>query len=107
MIYHFCPRTDWEAAEPDGVYRAAGMAAEGFIHCSTVDQVVGSAGRWAGGRGDLVLLEIAEERLAAPPVHENGFPHLYEPLPVSAVVAVHPFPVGPDGAYRLPAAVRG
>ncbi len=33
------------------------------------------------------------------------FPHVYGPLPVAAVVGVHPFPPEPDGTFRLPASL--
>jgi uncharacterized protein (DUF952 family) len=111
MIYHFCSRDDWAAAQSSGEYAADTLATEGFIHCSTVDQVLVPANALARGRTDLVLLALDESRLAEPPRYEPGdptdpasplFPHLYRPFPVTAVVAVHDFPPEPDGTFRLP-----
>jgi uncharacterized protein (DUF952 family) len=62
-----------------------------------------------------VVLELDEDRLGSPLRWEQGdppdaagslFPHLYGPIPVAAVVAVHDFPPGPDGYFSLPPSLR-
>jgi uncharacterized protein (DUF952 family) len=111
MILHFCPRAEWDAAVAVGVYRADSLASQGFIHCSTPEQVAIPATALARGRRDIVLLEIDEERLTRPAVWEQGdppdpggmlFPHVYEPIPVAAVVGVHDYPPESDGTFRPP-----
>jgi uncharacterized protein (DUF952 family) len=109
MILHFCPAAHWQAALADGQYTADSLATEGFIHCSTADLVHLPANLLMRGRTDLVLLEIDEARLSEPPRYEQGepndpalFPHVYGPIPVAAVVAVHDFPPGGDGRFTLP-----
>jgi uncharacterized protein (DUF952 family) len=111
MILHFCPRADWEAATATGTYRADTLESQGFVHCSTPSQVAVPATALARGRRDIVLLEIDESRLAEPVVWEQGdppdpggmlFPHVYGPIPVEAVVAVHDYPPEPDGSFRPP-----
>ena len=112
MILHFCPRAEWEAAVSAGSYAADTLESQGFIHCSTPEQVAVPATALARGRHDIVLLEIDEAKLGKPVVWEDGdppdpggmlFPHVYEPIPVAAVVAVHDYPPGPDGAFHRPA----
>ena len=45
MIYHFCARSEWEAAVPAGRYVADSLTAQGFIHCSPRDHLhAGPAG---------------------------------------------------------------
>ncbi len=112
-ILHFCPRDEWAAAQARGEYASDTLATEGFIHCSTLDQVLFPANALARGRTDLVLLEIEPSLLSAPPVFEPGdapesmlFPHIYGPIPVAAVVAVHDFPPGSDGTFSLPVGLR-
>lgn len=108
MIYHFCPRADWEAALRSGSYQAESLSTVGFIHCSPADQLHHSANLFGGGRDDLVVLEIAEPLLSPPAVWEDGdpphpdgrqFPHVYGPIPVAAVVSVRDFPRAADGTF--------
>jgi uncharacterized protein (DUF952 family) len=108
LIYHFCPRADWAAAEAAGSYTAESLTTQGFIHCSPADHVHISATERARGRTDLVVLEIDESRLDPPAVWEDGdpphptgkqFPHVYGPIPLDAVVEVHDYPPAPDGTF--------
>jgi len=108
MILHITHRSDWEAAQATGEYRADSLAAEGFIHCSTVGQVLGPANEFYRGQDDLVLLVIDPARLAAELVYEDSyhigtaFPHIYGPLNLDAVTSVVPFPPLADGTFELP-----
>ena len=111
MILHFCPRAEWDAARASGTYRADSLQTQGFIHCSTPEQVHIPATFLARGRTDLVLLELDEALLPVPVVWEDGdppdpggmqFPHLYAPIPVEAVKAVHPWAPDADGSFSPP-----
>lgn len=108
MILHITTRAGWEAAQESGEYRLDTLATEGFIHCSTPEQVLGPANEFYRGRPDLVLLVIDPARLAASLVYEDcyetgtAFPHIYGPLNLDAVTQVVPFPHGPDGTFELP-----
>ena|SRR5579862_7543359 len=107
-ILHICPRDLWEAAQATGEYRAASLKTEGFIHCSTPEQVVGSANRFYRGRQGLLLLMIDPARVGSEVRYETAgdglaYPHIYGPLPVAAVTETIPFPPEPDGSFRLPA----
>lgn len=109
MILHITRRLDWEGARELGEYRDDSLQSEGFIHCSTPEQVLGPANNFYRGRSDLVLLIIDPSRLAAELVYEDlyesgiNFPHVYGPLNLDAVTAVVPFPPLPDGTFELPA----
>jgi len=111
-LLHICPREDWLAARAAGVYAGDTLETEGFIHLSRRDQVLKPANLRFKGRSGLVLLEIDEERLPAPPTWEPGvpdadvlYPHVYGPIPLGAVVAVHAFPPLPDGSFEIPPGV--
>jgi uncharacterized protein (DUF952 family) len=108
VIFHFCSRADWAAATTAGSYAADSLASEGFIHCSTAEQVPRPANALARGRTDLVLLEIDDTGLPVRVEEADGerFPHVYGPIPVAAVVAVHDFPPQADGTFALPGTVR-
>lgn len=105
-LLHICSRRDWERAEQEGEYAAASLASEGFIHCSTPEQVVKTANRFYRGRQDLVLLVIDAGRLTAPIKYEAAdadlFPHIYGPINLDAVVKTQSFLPEADGAFPQP-----
>ncbi|HEY9283865.1 MAG TPA: DUF952 domain-containing protein [Pyrinomonadaceae bacterium] len=107
-IFHIAAREAWERAEAESSYRPEAFAAEGFIHCSTREQVVRVAdARFRGQRG-LVLLCIDTERVGPEIVYENLeggpelFPHIYGGLNADAVVEVLDFEPGADGYFSFP-----
>lgn len=96
-LVHLIEPAAWRAALDTG---AIAPGPDGFVHLSRPDQVHLPAGRLFPGRRDLVLLVVDESRLTAPLRAEPGhpddppgelFPHLYGPLPVTAVVATVPY----------------
>ena len=89
VIYHILPRADWKKAQKQGDYRPVSLAAEGFIHLSTRQQVPDTLARFFGGQTGLVLLCVDVARLKAGLRYDvangQGFPHLYGPLNLDAV----------------------
>jgi uncharacterized protein (DUF952 family) len=111
-LLHICPREAWFAARSAGFYAGDTLESDGFIHLSHRDQVLRPANLRFRGQSGLVLLEIAEDRLPEPPRWEPGepdadelYPHVYGPIPLAAVVAVHAFPPLPDGSFEIPPGV--
>jgi len=114
VIYHLALAADWARAVAAGEYRVStigvSLDTEGFIHASRAHQVAGVARRYYAAVSEpLVLLAIDEDRLdspvrvdAAPGVPE-GFPHVYGPIGVGAVVRVDPLARDDDGVLELPA----
>jgi len=96
-----------------GTYIPSSLRDEGFIHCSSVAQVIDTANRFYRGQDDLILLLIDESQLKAElkyeaPTMDRGesvgelFPHLYGELNVDAVVRVVELPCEVDGSFQLP-----
>jgi uncharacterized protein (DUF952 family) len=134
MILHIVRRCEWEDAVRRGNYAPASLRAEGFIHCSTVAQVIDTANRFYRGQRDLIVLCIEESRVKAELKYEaparthdvsrgaapspnlsrevtgevSGalFPHLYGSLNLAAVVRVVELPCEEDGSFRLPEELR-
>jgi uncharacterized protein (DUF952 family) len=108
IIFHITMRQAWERAKPGGSYRPEAFAAEGFIHCSTREQVVRVADARFRGQQGLVLLCIDTGKVAAEIVYENLvggrelFPHIYGALNADAVVEVLEFEPGADGRFSFP-----
>jgi len=110
VIYHLALVADWDAAREAGEYRVSTLGVtleeEGFIHTSFVDQVAATAERfYADVRDPLVLLVIDETLLCSPwridpvPGSPTGFPHVYGPIGVEAVVDVVPVRRAGDGSW--------
>jgi uncharacterized protein (DUF952 family)/GNAT superfamily N-acetyltransferase len=111
LILHITARADWEHAQTQGDYAAPSLAEEGFIHCSTQEQVAGSANRYYAGRNDVLLLLIDPARLTAPLVYEPPkradradqlFPHIYGRLNLDAVTRVIDYLPDADGRFHQP-----
>lgn len=93
-IYHITTRDQWARAQEAGQYEADTLASEGYMHCSTQDQVAGVLERYFKGQTDLVKLKILKEKVNRPLVFELAgsinevFPHIHGPLNLDAVVEV-------------------
>jgi uncharacterized protein (DUF952 family) len=104
-VYHLVTPSIWRQAG-GGPYRAASLAAEGFIHCSHADQVARSANRFYADADELLALGLDPERLGdalRQDAAHNGelFPHVYGPIPPEAVAEVRPLQRGPDGLWTF------
>ncbi|MDD7965193.1 DUF952 domain-containing protein [Actinomycetospora lemnae] len=115
MILHLCTRDELEALRRDGARRPPSLDEVGFVHCSDPGTVHLPAARLFAGRTDVVVLVVDPARLDVPVRWEPGvgaggtedprgpwFPHVYGPLPLDAVVAVHPLVAETDGSFRPP-----
>lgn len=90
-------------------YAPDSLETEGFVHCSSVDQVAGTARLLFAGTEDLLLLVIDARRLGGTEVRWEDtygigqtFPHLYGPIPRDAIVEVRPYPPGRGGRWSRP-----
>jgi uncharacterized protein (DUF952 family)/ribosomal protein S18 acetylase RimI-like enzyme len=110
VLLHLIEPADWRAALSAGAVRPPSLDAVGFVHLSTPEQVHLPAERLYPGRRDLVLLVVDPVRLSDPVRFEAGvpadpggmlFPHLYGPLPTSAVTSVVPY--RPPTPFAVPA----
>lgn len=112
MILHIASQSEWAAARAAGEVRTDSLADIGFVHCSDFGTVHLPANAHYSGRGDLLLLVIDPTRVpvrwepGVPPIPGGPwFPHVYGPIPISAVTATHDFPPDADGVFQLPAAL--
>lgn len=110
-ILHITSQADWAAAQVAGSYTADSLASQGFIHCSTAEQVLLVANSFFRGRNDLLLLEIDPARLSAELRYEESepgmlFPHIYGPLNLDAVTAAYTFTPDSTGVFSAPIASR-
>lgn len=108
IIYKICPQALWRQAQAAGRFEGAGIdLADGFIHFSTSGQVAETAAKHFSGQQDLLLVAVDAENLGDALRYEPSrggalFPHLYAPLPMSAVRWVKLLPLGADGSHVFP-----
>ena len=118
-IVHVTTRKAWIEATRLGRYSVPSLETDGFIHASTVSQVLPVAAKFYQGLTGLVLLEIDPKRLTSelkwepptggplPGVPEgDAFPHIYGPINLDAVIQVLDFEPDEKGEFHLPAALN-
>lgn len=108
-LLHITERAAWLDAVPAGEYRISTRGVtlddQGFIHCSLRHQLRTVAEFLYGDADDLVVLVIDSDGVPAPVRYEAAepggeeYPHIYGPLPVSAVTDV--ITVSRDSTDRL------
>lgn len=107
MIMHIMHASQMKRVLMEGEYAPASLEKEGFIHCSTPEQVVEVANALYRGQDGLLLLQIDEKRVKPEIVYEDLYetgklyPHIYGPLNMDAVVRMDKFPPQPDGTFVL------
>ncbi len=106
-ILHITQRQQWIAAKNLGSYRGNTLDSEGFIHCSTLAQLIGSADRFFQNQSDLVILVIDSDRTQSEIRYEgadsnNLFPHIYGELNIDAVVQAIDLAPAVAGSFKLP-----
>lgn len=116
LIYHITTDLAWSTAQAAGEVRAESLATEGFVHCSRQSQLLAVANRFFSGASGLLVLGINEEAVEEWLVNEGPagigdafaqdvFPHVYAPIPVTAVVAVASLIIDADGRFTWPQAL--
>jgi len=117
MIFHITTQSAWDQAKNAGEYRAASLLTEGFIHCSTISQVVPVANLYYKDESKMLVLMIEPTLLATdlkweapsggtpPPGVPEGdqFPHIYGPINLDAVVNTLDLVRSANNEWVLPA----
>ncbi|MGY5801415.1 DUF952 domain-containing protein [Rhizobium sp. LEGMi12c] len=108
VVYKIVPDTLWQQARQTGVFHGAAIdLTDGYIHLSTAKQSKKTAELYFAGQTGLLLVAVDGDALGDKLVFEPSrggdlFPHLYAPLPLSAVIWEKPLPIGDDGAHVFP-----
>ncbi len=109
-LVHLATADGWIAYEDAGSIAPPSLAAEGFVHLSTLEQAPQTAVRHFAGHDELVLLLLDPGALPGPLTWSEShpgehFPHHHAPIPLEAVIGRHPWPAGPDGSFPIPPGV--
>ena len=95
LVYKVLLPAEWAEFEANGYFKGSPFdLSSGYIHCSSREQVSGVALRIFGAEPALVVLALDVQMLGEWLRWEVGYnggpyPHVYAPLPLSAVAAVH------------------
>jgi uncharacterized protein (DUF952 family) len=107
-IYKICEKEAWDAVEAAGAFLGSDVDRhDGFIHLSTAAQVAETAAKHFTGQCGLMLVAVDGDALGPALKWERSrgndlFPHLYAPLPLSAVRWAQPLPDEVDGRRLFP-----
>lgn len=106
IIFHIASPESWQQAQSTASYQSETLASEGFIHCSTVAQIVTVANRFFGGQEKVLLLCIDSEKVKAEIKYEESepnqfFPHIYGEINVDAVLKVINWQAQADKMFYL------
>ena len=108
FIYKVCDSGLWEDAKQAGNFIGTEIdLQDGYIHFSTASQLHDTLTRHFASRDGLVLLKIEVSQLDViwePARNGDLFPHLYDHLPLTSVVAEHRLDLSTDGYHIVPAA---
>ena len=94
IAYKILTADQWSQFKRDGVFHGAPIdLADGYIHMSTAGQVEETLSKHFAGQSGLVIARIdltAIEGSVKWEVSRGGalFPHLYAPLPTTAVLSI-------------------
>lgn len=94
VIYHLTTLKEWEDAQDKGVYEPPSYQREGFIHCSTEEQLDKVMKKHFQQHENLVKLVIDPARLIQQIRYDKNeedgleYPHVYGPLNLEAVTQI-------------------
>ena len=112
MIYHFITETDLSKYLTESELRVPSLDTEGFIHCSTLEQVLDVANFLAPYSEEMQLLEIDESLVSQDVRFEDAmgdgrlFPHVYGPINRDAIVAEYHLDWDGEEGYTMPVALK-
>lgn len=109
LIYKIVSILEWRDAEAAGRFDGSAVdRRDGYMHFSSATQVEETAARHFAGRADLLLVAVDEAAIPVRWEPSRGgalFPHLYQPLPMTAVRWTEPLVLSTNGRHLFPIAL--
>ena len=108
LVFKIVHAPEWRSAEATGTYGGSARdRADGFLHFSNADQVLGTLKRHYADADDLLLIAVDADALGGALKFELSsggahYPHLYAQLPLTAVKRVSAIARGPNREFLLP-----
>lgn len=105
-VFHLATPDGWRDAMAIGQIVPQSLAAEGFVHCSTAEQLTGTIERHFGSADELVIVEldpaVAGELRWEESRPGERYPHLYRAIAATDVKGIHHWRRALDGSVVLP-----
>ena len=107
LLFHITTKEDWKKFNNNRNYEPESFESEGFIHCSTGEQVQDTANRLFEGQDEILLLVIDANMLREDIKYEQvessdeKFPHLYCPLNTNAIIDKIGIKAEDDGSFNI------
>jgi|SRR5688500_11669535 uncharacterized protein (DUF952 family) len=91
LIYHIADTNQWEQAQVSRYYTHPSLHSEGYIHCSTKQQLEDTANFYFADADQILVLFIDTSKLEAELLYENAsrggeYPHIYGPINITSIV---------------------
>lgn len=105
-VYHILEKEVWGKAEILGYYSPSSLDKEGFIHCSTKEQLLPTLNRRFLGKKNLLLISINTKKVKQKIVFEDlnklgeKHPHIYGVLDINAVISTLPLIPEENGEFK-------
>ena len=104
LLHHLLTGDEWARAAERGAIVPASLTTEGSVHCSTAAQLAATVRRYHPSTSGLLVADIAMSRLTHEVRWETSgghgvFPHVYGPIPITAVTRVIPWPLWKAGRH--------
>lgn len=100
-VCHIVTTDELRSYTASGIIHPESLDSEGFVHCSTSEQVAATLGRYYANRDDITVLTLRVADIGPEVRWEEShpgewFPHVYGPITMTAVVAQaqRPAPLG-------------
>ena len=107
LIFHLVPKKKWHNNQRYGLYRPDLKDEEGFIHCSTADQVEDTANRFFKDQNNILLIVINYGKIQSDVKMEDTegsgqeYPHIYGPLNMDAILDKIKLQSDEDGLFQI------
>lgn len=107
LLFHITTKENWKEFNNSGSYEPESYEREGFIHCSTGEQVEATANRNFRGESEILLLVIDATTLHEDIKYEENedtgekYPHLYRPLNTNAIIDNITIEAEGDGKFDI------
>lgn len=107
LIFHLVTKEDWESHTKNSQYTPQSLEDQGFIHCSSGNNIEDTANRLFKDKENVLLLVINtalvdhDIKYEKDPELEEEFPHIYGPLNTGAVIDKIDIAPEEDGSYSI------